>query len=84
MYKKMLFMCRSGILLFHVKYFESDHETKFIRRAMLQRSLENCLEENLTVEFCALFISWGSFHQLVIFHRRRQLAAHRSRITLLA
>ena len=77
-------MCRSRMLLFHVKYFESDHETKFIRRAMLQRSLENWLDEKLTVESYALFISWGSFHQLVIFHRRRQLAAHRPRITLLA
>ena len=77
MYKKMSFMCRSRIMLFHVKYFESDHEIKFIRRAMLQRSLENCLEEKLTVEFYALFISWGSFHQLVIFDQRRQLAAHR-------
>ena len=77
-------MCRSSTLLFHVKYFESDHETKFIRRAMLQSSLENWLEDKLTVEFCALFISWGSFSQLVIFHRRRQLAAHRPRITLLA
>ena len=59
--KKMSFMCRSRILLFHVKYFESEREIKFIRRAMLQRSLENYLEEDLTVEFCALFISWGSF-----------------------
>ena len=84
MYKKMLLMCRSSTLLCHVKYFESDHETKFIRRAMLQRSLEIWLEEKLTVKFYALFISWGSFHQLVIFHRRRQLAAHRPRITLLA
>ena len=73
----MSFTCRSSTLLFHVKYFESDHEIKFIRRAMLQRSLENCLEEKLTVEFYALFISWGSFHQLVIFDQRRQLAAHR-------
>ena len=77
-------MCRSSTLFFHVKYFESEHETKFTRRAMLQKALENCLEENLTVEFYALFISWGSFHQLVIFYRRRQLAAHRPRITLLA
>ena len=68
-------MCRSRIVLFDVKYFQSDHKTKFIRRAMLQRSLENCLEEKLTVEFCALFISWGSFSQLVIFYRRRQLKA---------
>ena len=57
----MSFMCRSRMLLFHVKYFESDHETKFIRRAMLQRSLENWLGEKLTVEFYALFISWDSF-----------------------
>ena len=57
-------MCRSRIMLFDVKYFEFDHEIKFIRRAMLQRSLENCLEGKLTVEFCALFISWGSFPQL--------------------
>jgi len=40
-------MCRSRIMLFDVKYFEFDHEIKFIRRAMLQRSLENCLEEKL-------------------------------------
>ena len=77
-------MCRSRSMLFQVKYFESGHETLFIRRAMFQRSLENCLEEKLTVEFYALFISWCSFPQLVIFFRRRQLAAHRLRITLLA
>ena len=77
-------MSRSRIMLFLIKYFESGHEIKFIRRAMFQRSLENCLEENLTVEFYALFISWCSFPLLVIFHRRRQLAAHRPRITLLA
>ena len=77
-------MCHSRNLLFHVNYFESDRETKFIRRAMLQRSLENWIEEKLTVEFYASFMSWVSFHQLVIFHRRRQLAAHRPRITLLA
>ena len=77
-------MCRSRIMLFQVKYFDSGHETKFIRRAIIQRSLENFLEEKLTVEFYALFISWCSFPLLVIFHRRRQLAAHRPRITLLA
>ena len=62
--KKLPLMCRSRILLFHVKYFESDDETKFIRRAMLQRSLENWLEENLTVKFDELFMSCGSFSQL--------------------
>ena len=46
--------------------------------------MKNWLEEILTVEFYTFFISWCFFPQLVIFHRRRQLAAHRFRITLLA